>query len=148
PEAFDNRQVNAFDRDMQLHLLPQTLNGQEHRKLRAVLNPYFAPAAVKRMESLARARAVELIEAVKPRKSIDLVDEFGMQYPTEIFLALLGLPMADGLMFLKWVEDIFGGFFGGEAALPAASAAGENIREYFRVALEERERNPGDPRTD
>jgi cytochrome P450 len=147
-EAFDNRQVNAFDADMKLHLLPQTLNGQEHRKLRAVLNPYFAPAAVKRMEGLARERASALIERIQPRKSVDLVNEFGMQYPTEVFLALLGLPTSDGLMFLEWVEDIFRGFFGGEEGAAAAARAGERIREYFQVALEERERNPRDPKTD
>jgi cytochrome P450 len=148
PEAFNNRQVNAFDKNMALHLLPQTLNGQEHRKLRAVLNPYFAPAAVKRMEAVARERAIALIEEIRPRKSVDMANEFGMQYPTEIFLALLGLPTSDGLMFLKWVEDIFGGFFGGPDAAPAAKAAGERIQDYFRVALEERERSPRDPKTD
>src|SRR5262245_19315863 len=139
PEVFDNRQVNAFDKNMKLHLLPQTLNGQEHRKLRAVLNPYFAPAAVKRMEALARERARALINDIEPRKSVDLVNGFGMQYPTEVFLALLGLPTSDGLMFLKWVEDIFAGFFGGEAGVAAATAAGKRIRDYFQVALEERE---------
>jgi cytochrome P450 len=148
PEAFNNKQVNAFDRNMAVHLLPQTLNGQAHRNLRAVLNPYFAPAAVKRIEPLARERAIALIEELQPKKAVDMANGFGMQYPTEIFLALLGLPMSDGLMFLKWVEDIFGGFFGGPAAAPAARLAGEHIQDYFRTALDEREKNPRDPKTD
>jgi len=148
PEVFDNRQVNAFDRDMKLHLLPQTLNGREHRELRAVLNPFFAPAAVKRIEAIARERARALIRELEPRKSVDLVNEFGMQYPTEIFLSLLGLPTSDGTMMLRWVEDIFAGFFGGEAGVAAALVAAERTQAYFREAIAERERNPRNPKTD
>ena len=40
-EVFTNRVVNAFDPDMDIELLPQNLNGDEHRKYRSVLNPWF-----------------------------------------------------------------------------------------------------------
>jgi len=63
-----------------------------------------------------------------------MANEFGMQYPTEIFLALLGLPTSDGLMFLKWVEDIFGGFFGGRRPLLRQGRRRAHPG-YFRVAL-------------
>lgn len=43
PEVFSNRQVNAFDKSMTLRLLPQNLDGAPHRRLRALLSPFFNP---------------------------------------------------------------------------------------------------------
>ena len=148
PEVFSNRQVNAFDNDMRMPLLPQNLNGSAHRALRGVLNPFFSPPAVKRLETLARERARTLIDEIRPGGSTDFVVDFAIRYPTELFLALLGLPTSDGQMFLGWVEGIFEGFFGGEEAAARAASAGANIKDYFERAVEERRRQPGDPKLD
>jgi len=75
-----------------------------------------------------------------------MANEFGMQYPDR------DLPRTARTADLGWpdvpevVEDIFGGFFGGPAAAPAARAAGERIQDYFRVALAERQKSPRDPK--
>lgn len=148
-EAFSNRQTNAFDKNMQLKLLPQMLDAPEHRKLRAILNPFFSPPAVKRMQELAQERARALIAALKPHKQVDFVTEFAMLYPTEIFLALLGLPTSDGQMFLEWVEAVFDGFFKSDPQSQAnAASSAAKIMDYFKVAVADREKNPGNPRTD
>jgi cytochrome P450 len=144
-----NDQVNAFDPTMEQPLLPNSLNPPEHNKLRRVLNPFFSPAAVKRLQPLAEERARTLVAELAQRKSIDVVSDFAIIYPTELFLALLGLPTEDGATFLPWVEGIFIGFFGSteeEAKIAADSA--ENIMAYFADAVAEREKNPGDPETD
>ncbi|GAA5080852.1 cytochrome P450 [Thermocatellispora tengchongensis] len=127
-------------------LLPQDLNGEAHAKLRRVLNPFFAPAAVKRMTPMAHERCVELIEELRPKGSCDFVAEFAIRYPTDLFLALLGLPVSDGEFFLPWSETLFAGFFGGDPA--AAAAAKANIIAYFTEAVRERRANLRDPRED
>ncbi|TSD64334.1 cytochrome P450 [Aeromicrobium piscarium] len=127
-------------------LLPQDLNGEEHLKLRKILNQFFAPAAVRRLEPLATQRCIELIEELKPKGSCDFVAEFAIRYPTDLFLALLGLPVSDGEQFLEWSEDMFSAMLAGEPE--RAAAAKKNIIEYFEAALEDRTANPGDPETD
>jgi cytochrome P450 len=151
-EGFQNHEVwttharSALNPESDLPLLPQDLNGQEHAKLRRVLNPYFAPAAVKRMEPLAYSRCVELIDQLQPKGSCDFVAEFAIRYPTDLFLDLLGLPVSDGDFFLPWSETLFAGFFGGDP--DAAAAAKRNILDYFDTAVNERRARPRDPRED
>lgn len=127
-------------------LLPQDLNGEPHAKLRRVLNQFFAPAAVRRLEPLARRRCVELIEELAPRGECDFVAEFAIRYPTDLFLALLGLPVSDGEFFLPLAEALFGSFLKGEPE--QAALAKKNILDYFDTAVNERRANPRDPKED
>lgn len=144
-----NDNVNAFDPNMSIPLLPNSLNPPEHNKLRRVLNPFFSPAAVKRLEPLAKARAESLVADLATKKSIDLTSDFAIIYPTELFLALLGLPVEDGQSFIPHVEAIFGGFFASTPEeLQAATDAVNSIMAYFSDAVAEREKNMGDPETD
>ena len=145
-DVFSNAKVNAFDPDMQLRLLPQTLNGDQHRKFRALLNPWFSPGAVKRLDPLSRTRCAGLVSDVRPLGGCDFVTDFAILYPTEIFLTLIGLPVSDGPAFLKWVEAIFGGFHSVDPA--AADRAVADVTAYFEAAVEDRQKSPRDPATD
>lgn len=151
-EGFQNHAVwttrvrSALNPEPGIALLPQDLNGKEHAKLRRVLNPFFSPAAVRRMEPLAHRRCVELVEEVRPKGGCDFVAEFAIRYPTDLFLSLLGLPVADGEFFLPWSETLFAGFFGGDPE--AAAEARRNILEYFDRAVNERRAAPRDPAED
>lgn len=127
-------------------LLPQDLNGQDHVKLRRVLNQFFAPAAVRRMEPMAKQRCIELIDELKPAGSCDFVAEFAIRYPTDMFLALLGLPVSDGKQFLEWSDDYFGALLAGDPARAAEAKA--SIMGYFDEAVNERRANPRDPKED
>ena len=145
-EVFTNRKVNAFQPDMELRLLPQNLGGEEHKKLRSLLNPWFSPGSVKRMDAVSRSLAGKLIDAVKPRGSCDFVTDFGILYPTEIFLTLLGLPVKDGPTFVEWVEAIFGGFHSVDQT--AANHAANAVRSYFEAVVADRLANKRDPAQD
>ncbi|WP_181311742.1 cytochrome P450 [Nocardioides campestrisoli] len=127
-------------------LLPQDLNGPQHVKLRRILNQFFAPAAVRRMEQMATERCIELIEELAPEGSIDFVAKFAIRYPTDLFLALLGLPVSDGDFFLEWSEDYFNALLAGRPADAAESK--KKIMDYFDEAVNERRKNPLDPDLD
>ena len=145
-DVFSNRKVNAFDPDMELRLLPQNLNGDEHRRFRSLLNPWFSPGAVKRMDPLSRRRCASLVEEVAPRGACDFVTDFAILYPTEIFLSLIGLPVEDGPAFLEWVEAIFGGFHSVDQE--RADRAAAEVTSYFEAAVEDLQKAPRDPNTD
>src|SRR6266496_3907823 len=104
PEVFSNNIVNALDPFMEVRFRPNNLNPPEHTRMRRVRNRWFSPAAVRHIEPLVLARSVELIEELEPKGEIDFVAEFGIRFPTEMFLATLGLPTSDGEMFTAWVE--------------------------------------------
>jgi cytochrome P450 len=137
---------SALRPDLGEPLLPQDLNGQEHAKLRRILNQFFAPAAVKRMAPMARRRARELVEELAPRGECDVAAEFAIRFPTDLFLELLGLPVEDGEFFLPWSESLFGAFLAGEPE--TAAVAKKKILDYFDAAVNERRANPRDPNED
>jgi cytochrome P450 len=144
PEVFSNDVINALQPWMKVQFLPQNLNGPEHTNMRKVLNRWFSPAAVRKMEPLVLSHCRTLIEELVPKGRCDFVAEFGIRFPTDMFLASLGLPMEDGPRFVEWVEAIFSSFTGGKAAIEASA----QIKQYFAEKLDERIAHPGDPETD
>ena len=141
PDVFSNDVINALQPKMAVKFLPQNLNGAEHTKLRRVLNRWFSPAAVRRMEPLLRSHCRAMIEELRPRGECDFVADFAIRYPTDMFLATLGLPMEDGPQFVRWVEEIFSSYSGGRAAIDASA----QIKAYFDEKIDDRLANPSDP---
>jgi len=129
-----------------IELFPQDLNGEEHQKFRRILNPFFSPAAVRRMEELAHSRCVELLEELAPQGHCNFVAEFAIRYPTDLFLVLMGLPVQDGDFFLPWTEEMFGCMLQGD--LDGAAVPKAKILAYFQEAVDERRANPRDPAED
>ena len=127
-------------------LLPQDLNGEPHAKLRRILNQFFSPSAVKRMEPMARAHCATLIDQLKPSGSCDFVAQIAIRYPSDLFLALLGLPLSDSDFFLQRSEEYFGSLLAGDPS--RAVTAKQNIIGYFDQAVRERRKNPLDPNQD
>jgi cytochrome P450 len=127
-------------------LLPQDLNGEAHQKFRKIINPFFAPAAVKRMSELAHSRCIELIEEIRDQGHCNFVAEFAIRYPTDLFLALLGLPVTDGEFFLPWSENMLNCMLQGD--VEGAGVWQAKILAYFDKAVEERRANPLDPTED
>ena len=147
PDVFTNDALTALvPPETITRLLPQNLNPPEHVWYRQVLNPWFSPGSVKRIEPLARERCIAMIEELAPAGSCDMASGFAMQYPTEIFLAILGLPVTDGVWMLPLVEAVFRGFFGVD--LDASNRAVDELKAYYAEILKDREANPGDPKTD
>jgi cytochrome P450 len=144
PDVFSNDIVNALDPFMDVRFLPNNLNPPEHTRMRKVLNRWFSPAAVRRIEPLVLQRCRELLDELEPKGECDFVAEFGIRFPTEMFLVTIGLPVEDGEKFTEWVEALFLGFFGGPDPTPAATA----INEYFQAAIADRKANPRDPEED
>jgi cytochrome P450 len=147
PDVFTNKVVSALsDPHHNLYLIPQNLDGKAHVDCRHVINPWFSPGSVKKLEPLARERCIAMIEELRPAGACDLSVDFAMMYATEMFLGILGLPVEDGAFMLPRVETIFAGFFGGDQA--AMARANDEIKDYFERALADRVDHPRDIETD
>lgn len=85
-------------------LIPLMLDGDLHTKYRRLLDPLFAPKHVAKLEPRIRELAERLIGDFADRGTVDLFAEYCEPLPTQIFLALLGLPQEDAPFFL-WCKD-------------------------------------------
>jgi cytochrome P450 len=107
---------------------------QVYRKL---FSPAFVATALKEREKEARALAVELIEALKPKGRCEFVTDFAQHLPIKIFMQMVDLPESDRLALLPLA-----------AAQVSVDAPKEQMLaklfDYTRERLLERAANPGD----
>ena len=74
-------------------LIPLEFDPPEHTKYRRLLSPQFVPRAIQTLEPKVRRIVRGLIDAVAPKGSCDFHEEIATPLPSEMFLALMGLPM-------------------------------------------------------
>lgn len=114
-----------------------------------LLTPFFSPSAVKRLAPVAKQRAQAFVSELVDEGRVDICGEPGIFYPTELFSALLGLPVEDGDMVLPWEEAIFAGMFATTTEqLGAAGKAVADLEAYFGELIDERTATPGGSDTD
>lgn len=141
---FSNSAVTVLDPDPAYRWIPEMLDGDEHRQWRRQLGPLFSPAAAEALEGKVRERAVALIRTIAARGTCDFMRDFANQYPSFIFLELMGLPFEDLDTFLHWENEIL------HLSAPLAETARRRgaamlaVTEYFREIIARRRTVPED----
>jgi cytochrome P450 len=87
-------------------LIPIDIDPPDHLAYRTILQPFFTPAAVNKLESKVRGIARDLIASFEKRGSCEFVTEFANPFPSYVFLDLFGLPREMLTQFLEW-ENAF-----------------------------------------
>ena len=87
-------------------MYPIFLDPPDHTTFRSLINPWFSPKAVAGLESKARALAIELIEAIKPRGRCDFVADFAQHLPIQVFMSIVDVPASDREKLLKWADGM------------------------------------------
>ena len=144
PEIFSNSVVVAHEPEPPYKWIPEMLDGDEHKQWRRQLGPLFAPGAVERLDATVRQRAIELIDALVDRGSVDFMAEFAQRFPTTIFLELMGLPVDELDQFLAWEHDILHAGGGDEERLQKQIAAMMAVMGRFSTVIAERREQPRD----
>lgn len=121
-------------------LNPLEIDPPAHRAYRQILQPYFLPSAINRMEPMVRQIATDLIAGFEERGECEFIAEFAELFPSYIFLELMGLPRAMLPQFLEWENA-----FMRAPDLADRIGAARAIKEYLETYLHERR---GDPRDD
>ena len=130
-------------------LIPLNVDPPEHAKYRKILDPLFAPKAMDRQESDIAMRVNRFIGAFRDRGECNFTEEFADQFPSSVFLGLMGLPSSE----LDTMLRLRDGILHPEKIDPAASvdldvragvnaATGREIYRYFESWLNERARDP------
>ncbi len=116
-------------------LIPLEFDPPQHTKYRRLLSPQFVPREIQQLEPEVRRIVRGLIDEVAPRGKFDFHQEIATPLPSELFLALMGLPEEDLPLFLRWRDDSIrppaepGDF---EEAQRIRTRVAHEISEYFR----------------
>lgn len=135
-----SRKESVVPAGMMSGLMPPTnIDPPYHARFRAVLNPFFTPAAVSRLEDGIRETTVELIEGFRPDGACEFVEDFGRIMPVNVFLSLLHLPTEQRAQFLEWGRGYINA--PDQASKDRAAAT---VAAFLAGVLDEREAHPGD----
>lgn len=135
------------------------MEGTEHSRHRALLNPFFRGKGLDRFMGVIHHNAAELIEAFAGKSAaelidgfavedeVDLVERFTTRFPINVIVDMLGLPKSDHDKFHRWYSSIMG-FLSNLTQDPDVTAAGlqtkEDLQEYILPIIKDRRDNPGD----
>ena len=96
------RYSSAVSRFMQL---PNGLDGEEHTKVRAMIEQYLDAPAVEHLEPDFRELAREIIRDAAAKETVDAVGDIGAQYAVRAMTAWLGWPEDINDELVAWVAD-------------------------------------------
>lgn len=146
PEVFSSA-PEAVNIGQEQKLIPLQVDPPEHAKYRRLLDPEFAPKRMNALEDDARTLVNSLLDTFVDKGECDFHEEFATPLPSGMFLALMGLPMSDLPMFLRWRDDTIRPDVPAddfEAAMAVRERVGHEITSYFEEMIEERRHNPDD----
>ena len=123
------------------------VNGEDHRRLRNLVNPAFTPRAADRYRPAMRGFLAELWRAVLddgPR--CELVGAIAKPYPALTIATVLGAPVEDAPRLHEWSNTIQRQFDGPflMAERPRIERSVEELYAYLHDLLEARRSTPGD----
>ena len=122
------------------------MDGDEHKVHRNIVNDWFKPANVKRMQE----RVDELAEHYVDRMAgmdgrCDFVNDVALHFPLQVILSILGLPEDDYARMLKLTQELFGAEDPDIGRMGEDQSVVEVILEfvaYFTALADERRTDP------
>ena len=138
-ETFTSKGTTPFPRDPDnwYDFIPIEIEPPAHRKYRNLLDPFFSPQAVLRLEADVRRMANDLIDGFVDRGGCEFTEEFSRPLPVSVFLGIMGLPQEKRGQFVQWTMDLLHSE-NPETILAATNAIGD----YLNVEIEKRRRTP------
>ncbi|MGV9563602.1 cytochrome P450 [Streptomyces sp. NPDC003480] len=123
----------------------------DRRRMMRHFGPPECPHMVADFEPEIRRLTAELLDRMKGKARIDLVDEFAFPLPVTIICEVLGIPLESIPRFHDWIENALDGVdFGPEASDPeqrrrAEKAVGEvaALRQFMADLLDRYAEQPG-----
>lgn len=118
-----------------------SLDADEHRQHRALVEKAFTPLAIQRWErELAEPIVRDLLRSIRHRGSAELVSEVIRRYPVQIICSMMGVPLDRIDDFQRWGTQMILGAYDPDGARRAATS----MTEYLLPIVEDRRRAPKD----
>jgi cytochrome P450 len=81
-------------------------SGEQHRRLRHIVNPLFTPVQVERLRPSIAARVATLLDAAARDEPFDFIEAFADPLPKQVMLGVMGIPPADARRVQRWFATI------------------------------------------
>src|SRR3954463_7821622 len=121
------------------------IDGDDHRRLRSLVNPALTPRAVERYRPAMRGFISSLVEKVLPEGRCEFVDAIAKPYPALVIATVMGAPLEDASRLYYWSNWIQRQFSADLADKRAEiEQAVVEFYEYVGALLERRRSSPGD----
>src|SRR3954449_5743354 len=78
------------------------IDGDDHRRLRNLVNPALTPRAVERYRPAMRGFISELVEGVLANGRCEFVDAIAKPYPALVIATVMGAPLEDASRLYYW----------------------------------------------
>lgn len=141
PEDFSSRRETytlskLLNVDWRLN--PLEFDPPQHTLYRRILNPFFHPSSLKRLDQEVRRVCDSLISGLVARGSCEFVEDFSSKFPAYVFLALMGMPLELAPQFLRWERALLHG-----ADEATRVAAARDILGYIQEFAARQRIDPG-----
>jgi len=141
-DLFSSESITAWEPNPEYRFIPTQVDAPDHVKYRRIVNPWFSPRSMDDAEDTVREICRKYVAQVALDGDCDFVTTFGLQYPTEVFLSVVGVDTAMTEQVVAWVEDFFKGFGGDPDGVEPMRASLKSIRGYWEGVITERRADP------
>ncbi|SBS76410.1 putative cytochrome P450 143 [uncultured Mycobacterium sp.] len=126
-----------------LPMVPIAFDPPEHTRFRRILHPYFSTQTLGAILPSLQQQAIDVIADIAATDGCEVVSELAIPYPSQVFLTLFGLPLADRDRLVAWKDAIIDiGMV--ESLEDADLTPALELATYLTEAIAEHRRNPGD----
>ncbi|MER7008643.1 cytochrome P450 [Dactylosporangium sp. NPDC000555] len=112
----------------------------DHTRLRRLVAKVFTARRVEDLRPRIGELSAALIEPLRDKDGVDLVEEYAVHLPIQVICELLGVPIEDQADFRRWTAVMVSASAGG-AGVPEAAAA---FVGYLRGLIERKRAAPAD----
>jgi cytochrome P450 len=123
------------------------VNGEDHRRLRSLVNPALSPRSVERYRPAMRAFLGELFDGVTEAGRCEFVGAFAKPYPSQVIATVMGAPVADANRLHHWSNWIQRQF-DATSMLEEREQIEEAVIEFYAYAEALLRARRADPRDD
>jgi cytochrome P450 len=121
------------------------LEGDDHARLRRLLNPVFAPKAISEMAPRFRALGNELVDAFAEEGRCEFMSQFSEPYAARVIAILLGIPESEWRKIAEWGTDLgISLSIAIREELPRIEAALEGLYGFADELIADRREEPKD----
>ena len=122
------------------------INGDDHRRLRNLVNPALAPRAVARYRPAMRAYLSELLDAIAPAPECEFIAAIAKPYPSLVIAHVMGTPRRWAPKLHEW-SNVIQRQFDAASLMEDRSRIEAAVEEFYAFADEliaERRDDPGE----
>jgi cytochrome P450 len=144
------RAANSQDVDATFEILRQWLvfkDPPEHTRLRRLVARAFTPTMVRARTEEITETITGLVDDLRERDSVDLINEFAFPLPAVVIAQMLGVPPEDRNMFKEWSDQLTAlvfGAYGSEDRFESAARGMIDLRDYLLDLIAHYEKQPGE----